>query len=299
MDERLANENNPDFTPEPQVIDSTSLYLKEIGYSPLLTAEQEVSLSIRLQEGDEAARLKMIESNLRLVVKIARCYVNRGLEFLDLIEEGNLGLMRAVEKFDPHRGFRFSTYATWWIRQTIERALMNQTRTIRLPVHIVKELNSYKRATRKLVQCLDHAPSTEEIASAVGKPVENVSKVLELNDRVCSLDIAAGDTERPLGDTIPDINTNTPERLIGDDNLFRKIDDWINELPPKQREVLIRRFGLMNHPQETLDEVGGKVGLTRERVRQIQIDGLRRLSDLLRQNGLSRETIFKDLDEDI
>jgi len=299
MDERLVNENNPDFTPEPQVIDSTSLYLKEIGYSPLLTAEQEVSLSIRLQEGDEAARLKMIESNLRLVVKIARCYVNRGLEFLDLIEEGNLGLMRAVEKFDPHRGFRFSTYATWWIRQTIERALMNQTRTIRLPVHIVKELNSYKRATRKLVQRLDHAPSTEEIARAVGKPVENVNKVLELNDRVCSLDITAGDTERPLGDTIPDINTNTPERLIGDDNLFRKIDDWINELPPKQREVLIRRFGLMNHPQETLDEVGGKVGLTRERVRQIQIDGLRRLSDLLRQNGLSRETIFKDLDEDI
>jgi len=299
MDERLVHENNPDLTPEPQVIDSTGLYLKEIGYSPLLTADQEISLAIQLQSGDTAARHKMIESNLRLVVRIARCYVNRGLEFLDLIEEGNLGLMRAVEKFDPHRGFRFSTYATWWIRQTIERALMNQTRTIRLPVHVVKELNSYKRATRKLVQCLDHAPSTEEIASAVGKPVENVNKVLELNDRVCSLDIPAGDTERPLGDRIPDINTNSPERLVGDDNLFRKIDDWINELPPKQREVLVCRFGLMNHRQETLDQVGRKVGLTRERVRQIQIDGLKRLSDLLKQNGLSRETIFTDLDESI
>lgn len=299
MDDRLAHENKLDCTPEPQVIDSTSLYLKEIGYSPLLTAEQEISLTVQLQSGDETARHKMIESNLRLVVKIARCYGNRGLEFLDLIEEGNLGLMRAVEKFDPCRGFRFSTYATWWIRQTIERALMNQTRTIRLPVHIVKELNSYKRATRKLVQSLDHAPSYQEIADAVGKPVENVSKVLGLNDKVCSLDISAGENERPLADAISDLKTNSPERLIGDENLFNRIDDWINELPPKQREVLIRRFGLMNHQQETLDQVGRKVGLTRERVRQIQIDGLKRLSDLLKQNGLSRETIFTDLDEEI
>ncbi len=299
MDKTLAHENNPDFTPEPQVIDATGLYLKEIGYSPLLTADQEVSLSIQLQAGDEEARHKMIESNLRLVVKIARCYVNRGLELLDLIEEGNLGLMRAVEKFDPHRGFRFSTYATWWIRQTIERSLMNQTRTIRLPVHIVKELNSYKRATRKLVQRLDHAPSSQEIANAVGKPVENVNRILELNDRVCSLDISIGEAERPLGDIVSDIKANTPERLIGDANLFKKIDDWINELPHKQREVLVRRFGLKNHRQETLDEVGRKVGLTRERVRQIQIDGLRRLHDLLKQNGLSRESVFAELESDI
>jgi RNA polymerase nonessential primary-like sigma factor len=299
MEELSSVNKNLDSKSNLQTLDATSLYLKEIGYSPLLSPEEEISYAIRLHEGDDQARRKMIESNLRLVVKIARCYVNRGLDFLDLIEEGNFGLMRAVEKFDPHRGFRFSTYATWWIRQTIERALMNQTRTIRLPVHVVKELNTYKRAARKLAQHLDHMPSTEEIANLVDKPVETVNKVLELNDRICSLDVPVGENDKVLLDTIPDYQTDSPERLTGDEDLFGKLTQWINELPDKQREVLVRRFGLMDHQQETLDQVGLEVGLTRERVRQIQIDALKRLHMLLKQNGLSKELIFAEIDEDV
>ena len=278
-------------------VDATSLYLKEIGRSPLLSADEEVSFSIKLQQGDEAARHRMIESNLRLVVKIARCYLNRGLDFLDLIEEGNFGLMRAVEKFDPHRGFRFSTYATWWIRQTIERALMNQTRTIRLPVHVVKELNIYRRVSRKLAQRLDHTPTFREIAHEVDKPADTVNRVLELNDSVCSLDIPVGDNEKSFVDTIPDQKSNSPERVTGDDNLMDKLNDWLEELPEKQREVVVRRYGLLNHQQETLDQVGREVGLTRERVRQIQIDALRRLNDMLKKNGLSSDIIFSDYEE--
>ena len=296
MEEPYLPERNHDSKLNSRTLDATSHDLKEIGSSPLLTAEEEVAYALRLQGGDEIARHKMIESNLRLVVKIARCYMNRGLDFLDLIEEGNIGLMRAVEKFDPHRGFRFSTYATWWIRQTIERALMNQTRTIRLPVHIVKELNVCRREARKLAQYLDHVPTSEEIAKALDKPVETVNKVFELNDKVGSLDIPVGDNDKSLGDTIPDQQTNSPERITGDENLYGKLASWIDELPEKQREVLVRRFGLRDHKQETLDQVGREVGLTRERVRQIQIDGLRRLNDLLKQNGLSRELIFSETD---
>ncbi|MDG2017907.1 MAG: RNA polymerase sigma factor RpoS [Porticoccaceae bacterium] len=280
-------------------VDATSLYLKEIGRSPLLSADEEVFFSIKLQQGDEAARHRMIESNLRLVVKIARCYLNRGLDFLDLIEEGNFGLMRAVEKFDPHRGFRFSTYATWWIRQTIERALMNQTRTIRLPVHVVKELNIYRRVSRKLAQKLDHTPTYEEIAHEVDKPADTVNRILELNDSVCSLDIPVGDNEKSFVDTIPDYKSNSPERVTGDDNLVDKLKGWLEQLPEKQRQVVVRRFGLLNHQQETLDQVGREVGLTRERVRQIQIDALRRLNDMLKKNGLSSEVIFADHDQHI
>ncbi len=278
-------------------VDATSLYLKEIGRSPLLSADEKVSFSIKLQQGDEAARHRMIESNLRLVVKIARCYLNRGLDFLDLIEEGNFGLMRAVEKFDPHRGFRFSTYATWWIRQTIERALMNQTRTIRLPVHVVKELNIYRRVSRKLAQKLDHTPSFQEIAFEVDKPADTVNRILELNDSVCSLDISVGDNEKSFVDTIPDHKAHSPERVTGENNLMDKLKDCLEELPEKQREVVVRRFGLLNHQQETLDQVGREVGLTRERVRQIQIDALRRLNDMLKQNGLSSDIVFSDYEE--
>ncbi|KAF0678564.1 rpoS [Enterobacter hormaechei] len=175
-----------------RVLDATQLYLGEIGYSPLLTAEEEVYFARRALRGDVASRRRMIESNLRLVVKIARRYGNRGLALLDLIEEGNLGLIRAVEKFDPERGFRFSTYATWWIRQTIERAIMNQTRTIRLPIHIVKELNVYLRTARELSHKLDHEPSAEEIAEQLDKPVDDVSRMLRLNERITSVDTPAG-----------------------------------------------------------------------------------------------------------
>jgi len=297
MDKQSVIDQQANNHPESCTVDATSLYLKEIGYSPLLSAEEEVHFATQLQQGDEIARHRMIESNLRLVVKIARCYLNRGLDFLDLIEEGNFGLMRAVEKFDPHRGFRFSTYATWWIRQTIERALMNQTRTIRLPVHVVKELNIYRRVSRKLSQKLDHTPTYEEIAEELGKPAETVNKILELNDAVCSLDVPVGDNEKSFGDTIPDLKYNSPESLTGEENLLEKLQFWLDELPEKQREVLIRRFGLLNHQQETLDQVGREVGLTRERVRQIQIDALRRLNDMLHKNGLSSEVVFAEYEE--
>ena len=279
-----------------QVIDATSLYLKEIGYSPLLTAAEEVFYARKLLKGDESARQRMIESNLRLVVKIARRYVNRGLELLDLIEEGNIGLMRAVEKFDPELGYRFSTYATWWIRQTIERALMNQTRTIRLPVHIVKELNVYVRASRKLAQRLDHAPTPEEIAEEVDKPVADVLKILSLSDRISSIDIPVAENEKSLVETISAEGAFSPERQVEGEDLSEAINKWLSQLPEEQREVLVRRFGLLHHQEETLEQVGLEIGLTRERVRQIQVDALRRLRDVLRKHGLNGDVLFEELD---
>jgi RNA polymerase nonessential primary-like sigma factor len=280
-----------------QVIDATSLYIKEISFAPLLTAEGELYYARKFHKGSESARHRMIESNLRLVVKISRRYVNRGLELLDLIEEGNLGLMRAVEKFDPELGYRFSTYATWWIGQTIERALMNQTRTIRLPVHVVKELNVYLRASRKLAQCLDHAPTPEEIAAEVGKPLEDVLKILSLSERSSSIDVPVADKEKTLVETIADDNGFSPENQIEDENLMSVLNEWLQQLPEKQREVLVRRFGLLNHQEETLEQVGRKIRLTRERVRQIQVDALRRLGDVLRKHGLSSDVLFADIQE--
>ena len=280
-----------------QVIDATSLYLKEIGFAPLLTADEEVFYARKLQKGCEKSRHRMMESNLRLVVKISRRYVNRGLELLDLIEEGNLGLMRAVEKFDPELGYRFSTYATWWIRQTIERGLMNQTRTIRLPVHVVKELNVYLRASRKLAQKLDHAPTPEEIAAEVDKPVADVLKILSLSERISSIDIPVADKEKTLVETIADDNGFSPENEIEEENLMDRLGEWLEQLPEKQREVLVRRFGLLHHQEETLEQVGREIGLTRERVRQIQVDALRRLRDVLRKHGLNRDVLFEDFDD--
>ncbi len=192
-------------------MDATRLYLSEIGNAKLLTAEEEVYFSRLAQKGDVPSRQRMIESNLRLVVKISRRYMNRGLALLDLIEEGNLGLIRAVEKFDPEKGFRFSTYATWWIRQTIERAIMNQTRTIRLPIHIVKEINVYLRAARRLAQTLDHEPSAEEIADLLDKPISEVKRMLGLNERITSVDTPFGkEADKPLLDTIADKQVNDP-----------------------------------------------------------------------------------------
>ena len=297
LDQRAQSTGNQEDITETsqQVINATSLYLKEIGYAPLLTAEEEVFYARKLQKGCESARCRMIESNLRLVVKISRRYVNRGLELLDLIEEGNLGLIRAVEKFDPELGYRFSTYATWWIRQTIERALMNQTRTIRLPVHVVKELNVYLRASRKLAQNLDHAPTPEDIAEEVGKPVADVLKVLNYNERISSIDVPVADKERALVETIADDNSFTPEHQLEDENLVEVLNEWLEQLPDKQREVLVRRFGLLNHEEETLEQVGSEIGLTRERVRQIQVDALRRLGDVSRRHGLSSNVIFADI----
>ncbi len=274
-------------------LDATQLYLNEIGFSPLLSAEEEVFYARKALKGEQNARKRMIESNLRLVVKIARRYVNRGLALLDLIEEGNLGLIRAVEKFDPERGFRFSTYATWWIRQTIERAIMNQTRTIRLPIHVVKELNVYLRAARELSQKLDHEPTPEEIANLLEKPVEDVEKMLALNERVNSMDVVIGNNgDKTLAETIPDQQDSDPVSLLQESNLNESIDSWLMELTEKQREVLSRRFGLRGYETSTLEEVGREIGLTRERVRQIQVEALKRLRDIMEHQGLDARSLF-------
>jgi RNA polymerase nonessential primary-like sigma factor len=274
-------------------LDATQLYLNEIGYSPLLTPEEEVYFARLARKGVESGRKRMIESNLRLVVKIARRYINRGLTLLDLIEEGNLGLIRAVEKFDPERGFRFSTYATWWIRQTIERAIMNQTRTIRLPIHVVKELNVYLRAARELTQKLDHEPSADEIARMLDKPVEDVKRMLGLNERVTSVDTPLGpDSDKSLLDTIADSHVSDPSQLLQESDIKDSIGIWLGELTEKQCEVVSRRFGLRGYETSTLEEVGREIGLTRERVRQIQVEALKRLRVIMETQGLSSESIF-------
>jgi len=274
--------------------DPTRIYLNEIGASPLLTAEEEVKFARLAQQGDEAARKRMIESNLRLVVKIARRYMNRGLAFLDLIEEGNLGLIRAVEKFDPERGFRFSTYGTWWIRQTIERAIMNQTRTIRLPIHVVKEINTYLRAARSLAQELDHEPSAEEIAELLNKPIGDVERMLGLNERVSSTDSSVmSDSGKTLLDTIPDINARDPTDTLQEEGVQSNLEDCLSQLSDKQREVVERRFGLHGHSVSTLEEVGQEIGVTRERVRQIQMDALKKLKRILENEGFSIDALLK------
>ncbi len=279
-----------------KTLDATQMYLNEIGFSPLLTADEEKHYARLAQSGDDAGRKRMIESNLRLVVKIARRYLNRGLPLLDLIEEGNLGLIRAVEKFDPDRGFRFSTYATWWIRQTIERAIMNNTRTIRLPIHVVKELNVYLRAARELTQRLDHEPTAEEIAQQLDKPVEDVKKMLGLNERVGSIDTPMSvNSEKSLVETIADENDRAdPEGRLQSDDLKASINLWLEELNDKQREVVVRRFGLRGYEASTLEEVGEEIGLTRERVRQIQVEALRRLRQIMEQQGLSANSLFSE-----
>ncbi|MEK9765745.1 MAG: RNA polymerase sigma factor RpoS [Thalassolituus sp.] len=286
-DERFAADSSG------KTLDATQMYLNEIGFSPLLSAEEEVHYARLARKGDEMGRRRMIESNLRLVVKISRRYVNRGLSLLDLIEEGNLGLIRAVEKFDPERGFRFSTYATWWIRQTIERAIMNQTRTIRLPILVVKELNVYLRAARELAQKLDHEPTAEEIAELLDKPVDDVKRMLKLNERVTSVDTPLGpNSDKSILDTIADERIEDPGTELQNDDIQNNLSAWIEELPEKQREVLSRRFGLRGYEPSTLEDVGREIGLTRERVRQIQVEALKRLREVFEKHGLNAEVLF-------
>lgn len=275
-------------------VDATRVYFNELGKSKLLTADEEKIYGKRVLQGDEKARHIMIESNLRLVVKISRRYLNRGLPLLDLIEEGNLGLIRAVEKFDPDRGFRFSTYATWWIRQTIERAIMNQTRTIRLPIHVVKEMNVYIKAQRALTQILDHEPSIEEIAKHLDKPVKTVAKMLKLDERVTSVDVPVGkDNDKPLVDSIADSNSYSPVEQLQEDSIKENVTDWVYQLADKQREVICRRYGLCGYENSTLEQVAQELGVTRERVRQIQMDGLKKLKEILEVGGYSFEAIFQ------
>lgn len=280
-------------TPRKPDADPTQLYLLEIGSSPLLSAEEEVHFARLARKGDEKARNHMVRCNLRLVVKIARRYLNRGLALLDLVEEGNLGLIRAVEKFDPERGFRFSTYATWWIRQNIERAIMNQTRTIRLPIHIIKELNVYLRKAREITHQLDHEPTFEDIAKALDKSPEDVNRLLRLNERTLSVDTPMGDdTDKPLLEALADHNADGPAEMLEEDNLQLQLEECLTMLNEKQRSILLRRFGLRGFEEATLEEVGVEVGLTRERVRQIQVEALKLLRAIMEEKGIEVDTIF-------
>jgi RNA polymerase nonessential primary-like sigma factor len=273
--------------------DVTQLYLNEIGVNPLLTAEQEGVLSRRVRQGDFEARQKMIEHNLRLVVNIAKHYLNRGIPLLDLVEEGNLGLMHALDKFDPERGFRFSTYATWWIRQNIERAIMNQSRTIRLPVHVVKELNQVLRAQRQIEAATGATVTPEAIAEKLSKPVEEVRAVLALNEHTASLDAPLDiDPNLSIGESLADEQAISPEINIHNSEVESLIREWMAQLTDKQRLVIQYRYGIDDVEVLTLEDLASQMGLTRERVRQIQIEALAQLRRLIKRRGVSRDVLF-------
>lgn len=274
--------------------DAEFLYMREIEFVPLLTAKQEIELGTLIQQGDQAARNKMIESNLRLVVKIARKYYAYRSSIMDLIEEGNIGLMHAVEKFDPTKGFRFSTYASWWIRHEIERAIMNQSRTVRLHVHVVREVNKYKRAAYLLVQELQHEPNMQEIADSTDKTVAEVSKLMNFNKTAASVDEPMGsnsDGNFTILDAVKNETAEDPEEIAQTKDVYSHINEWLDFLADKPREIIERRFGLKGHQPQTLEQVAQEVELTRERVRQIQMQALVRLRTILNKNGYSWDDV--------
>jgi len=267
---------------QPATVDAIRLYLQEIQKSQLLTAEDERELAGLIARGDNAARERMIESNLRLVVKIAKRYMNRGLPFLDLIEEGNLGLIKAVEKFKVSKGCRFSTYATWWIRQSIERSIVNQSRTIRLPVHVADDISKLVKVSRELVQRLKRDPSIEELAAAMGSEVAHVRRMMILVKRTYSMEHPLGEgSDYSLIDTIEDTELVDSARKIEDLDRFHQVLGWMEELNENEREVLRLRFGLEDHDPQTLDTIGKKFGVTRERIRQIEAKSLDKLRKVM------------------
>ena len=287
--------------PEPELVspelelleDVTQLYLNEIGAKPLLTPADELATTRLVSAGDFAARQKMIEHNLRLVVNIAKHYLNRGIPLLDLVEEGNLGLIHALEKFDPERGFRFSTYATWWIRQTIERAIMNQSRTIRLPVHVVKDINLVLRAIRHLESAATRETSVERVAALIDRPVADVRRILHLNEHIASLDAPLEiDPSHSLGDAIADEAAVNPEALLQFREMGALLDDWLAQLTERQRQVIERRYGLNGADVVTLEALAVDLGLTRERVRQIQAEALNRLRSIIKRGGVTRDSLL-------
>jgi RNA polymerase nonessential primary-like sigma factor len=271
--------------------DPTNLYLSEIGVSPLLSADEEKHYSRLALCGDESARQRMIESNLRLVVKISRRYLNRGLPLLDLIEEGNLGLIHAVKKFDPERGFRFSTYATWWIRQTIERAIMNQAGAVRLPIHILKDINRCLRAARSIREQQDTSPTAAEIANFLQRDVAEVERLLSLHERVAIRSGGCDENEGPLG-LLRAKRSAEPPRCAQKEKVDEIVDHWVCELDDKQRAVVERRFGLHGYRRATLEQIGAEIGVTRERVRQIQLEALKNLRQMMESHGISGDIIL-------
>ena len=258
--------------------DPVRMFLKEIGKVPLLTAEEEVELAIRMSQGDEEAKRRMTEANLRLVVSIAKRHVGRGMLFLDLIQEGNLGLIKAVEKFDYTKGYKFSTYATWWIRQAITRAIADQARTIRIPVHMVETINKVIRVSRQLLQELGHDPSAEEIAAEMGMPVEKVREILKIAQEPVSLETPIGEEEDShLGDFIPDEDASEPSEAASFSLLKEQLMEVLDTLTPREKKVLELRFGIVDGRTRTLEEVGKEFNVTLERIRQIEAKALRKL----------------------
>ncbi|HJB26014.1 MAG TPA: RNA polymerase sigma factor RpoD [Firmicutes bacterium] len=258
--------------------DPVKVYLKEIGRVPLLTPEEEIDLATRMEQGDEEARKRLAEANLRLVVSIAKRYVGRGMQFLDLIQEGNLGLIKAVEKFDHTKGFKFSTYATWWIRQAITRAIADQARTIRIPVHMVETINKVKKVTSQLLHKNGHDPSADEIAAELDMPVDKVREIMRVAQEPVSLETPIGEEEDShLGDFIPDDDAPAPAEAASHTLLKEQLSDVLSTLTPREEKVLRLRFGLEDGRSRTLEEVGKEFNVTRERIRQIEAKALRKL----------------------
>lgn len=270
--------NDEEITKDVNINDPVRMYLKEIGRIPLLTPDEELALSERINNNDEDAKRILAESNLRLVVSIAKRYVGRGLLFLDLIQEGNIGLMKAVDKFDSNRGYKFSTYATWWIRQAITRALADQARTIRVPVHMVETINKMVRVQRQLTLELNREPSEEEIAKKMNVSIDKVREVIKISQDPVSLETPIGEEDDShLGDFIKDESSLSPEEYTENEILKEEIDDVLQSLQPREQEVLRLRFGLKDGTCHTLEEVGKKFNVTRERIRQIEAKALRKL----------------------
>ncbi len=293
-DDALSPEPEASAAPEIELLeDVTQLYLNEIGAKPLLTPAEELATARLVRAGDFAARQKMIEHNLRLVVNIAKYYLNRGIPLLDLIEEGNLGLIHALEKFDPERGFRFSTYATWWIRQSIERGIMNQSRTIRLPVHVVKEINLVLRAMRHLESADRRDSTVERVAALIDKSVDEVRHILSLNEHIASLDAPLDiDPNHSMAEVIADDGGDDPESLLQSSEVGNLLGDWLAQLTDRQRLVIERRYGLNGADVATLDTIAGDLGLTRERVRQIQMEGLDRMRKIIKRGNIAKDSLL-------
>lgn len=274
-------------------LDAVKYYLKEIRKTPLLTFEQEQELAGRIARGDEEARARMIEANLRLVVAMGKRYINRGLPFADIIEEGNIGLMRAVEKFRADRGFKFSTYASWWIRQAIERAIANQVRIIRLPIHVAESVNAYTRSVRKLTQALGREPLLQEVAKTMGTGVERVRGISQVARETLSLDMHIGAMEEDsLKDIIEDTDSPSPLRQWDDRRRRKRIDAWLSGLSSGERNVIALRFGLNGAEPRTLDSIGRELGITRERVRQIEGSALAKLRNMVKAGAVTAEDML-------
>ncbi|SBT04196.1 RNA polymerase, sigma S (sigma 38) factor [Candidatus Accumulibacter aalborgensis] len=295
-DEPLAEPERGDLSSSPEaelLNDVTQHYLNEIGAKPLFSPAEEADWARRARAGEFLARQKMIEHNLRLVVAIAKYYLNRGMALLDLIEEGNLGLIHAIEKFDPERGFRFSTYATWWIRQSIDRAVMNQSRTIRLPIHVVKDINLVLRAIRHLEYANGRHICPEQIAHLIDRPVNDVLRVLTLNERTASLDAPLQiDPGQTVGDLIADDKLVDPDELLQSCEVSKLLTSWLEQLGEKQRQVLQRRYGLGGIETSTLEQIAADLNLTRERVRQIQAEAIDRLRRIIRRGGVTSDQLL-------